>query len=144
MKKNTLPLLLLAAFVCLTFSCKDKKTQTENEVAAVRTKEYRSVTVINNTAEKLMAECTLTTASGARIAHRDLNTDENIVFKDFDKNDAFETETQFKITLVDRHGIRYEHTFEANETGNTDVTITEDDYVRQSGDLFRKIQRALN
>lgn len=142
MKIRTLPLLFIA-LVLLFASCR-KKSRVENEVAKARIKEYRSVTVINNTSEKLVKECNLKTISGALVKHKDLNEIENIVFVDFDKDNAFENETEFVITLIDRFDIKYEKSFSANETGNTDVTISEEDYVAQSGDWKRKLERAIN
>lgn len=78
------------------------------------------------------------------IKHSNEETVENIVFNDFDKDAAFEDESQFKIILIDRYGLRYEKIFEASEIGNTDVSIEESDYVKQSGDWKRKFGRTLN
>ena len=142
MKIKTIPLIFLALILVLT-SC-SKKTQVENKVAKARTKEYRSVTVINNTSEKLVKECNLTTITGALVKHKDFNKIENIVFVNFDKDNAFENETEFVITLIDRFDIKYEKSFSANKTGNTDVIVTEEDYVDESGDWKRKFERVIN
>lgn len=97
-----------------------------------------------STSSKYIKECALSTEVGVNIAHKNEYKEENIVFTDFDKNDSFISDKIFKITLVDRHDLKYEHIFEANEKGNTDVVITDDDYVKQGGDLYKKIERALN
>lgn len=135
--------LFFVALVLLLTSC-SKESQVEKDVAKARIKEYRSVTVINNTSEKLVKECNLTTASGTLVKHKDFNEIENIVFVDFDKDNAFENETEFVITLIDRFDIKYEKSFSANKTGNTDVIVTEEDYVAQSGDWKRKFERVIN
>ena len=43
----------------------------EKEVREVRTKEYRSLTIINKTEETLIAECILTTIKGVLIARQE-------------------------------------------------------------------------
>lgn len=120
-----------------------KKT-IEKEVAEVRTKEYRSLTIINKTEETLISECILTTAQGVLVARQENLTEKNIVFANFDSKSAFKNEKDFKITLIDRYGLKYEKIFKAKEEGNTDVVIDEKDYVAQDGDWFKKVKRFFN
>lgn len=121
-----------------------KKSNIEKEVREVRTKEYRSLTIINKTEEALISECILTTAQGVLVARQEKLTEENIVFANFDSKGAFKNEKDFKITLIDRYGLKYEKTFKAKEEGNTDVVITDENYVAQDGDWFRKVKRFFN
>ena len=120
-----------------------KKT-IEKEVAEVRTKEYRSLTIINKIEETLISECILTTAQGVLVARQEKLTEKNIVFANFDSKSAFKNEKDFKITLIDRYGLKYEKIFKAKEEGNTDVVIDEKDYVAQDGDWFKKVKRFFN
>lgn len=116
----------------------------EKEVREVRTKEYRSLTIINKTEETLIAECILTTTKGVLIARQEKIKETNIVFSNFDAEEAFNNEKDFKITLIDRYGLKYEKIFKAKEKGNTDIVIDEKDYVAQDGDWFRKAKRFFN
>lgn len=119
----------------------DEKNQTERSVAAALTSTARSVTVINSLPEKHAQEYRLTTVVGELVAHENQVTVENFVF---DGLRAFKDETEFKITLIDRYGLKYEEVFEASLTGNTVVVIDESDYVEQSGDWKRKLDRFVN
>ncbi len=119
----------------------DEKNQTERSVAAALTSTARSVTVINSLPEKHAQEYSLTTVVGELVAHENQVTVENFVF---DGLRAFKDETEFKITLIDRYGLKYEEVFEASLTGNTVVVIDESDYVEQSGDWKRKLDRFVN
>ena len=114
------------------------------EVQKVRTKEYRSLTIINKTSEHLIRECILTTAEGLLVARQEKLTESNIVFADFDSNGSFGDEKSFKVTLIDRYGLKYEKIFEAKEKGNTDVSIDDKNYVSQDGDWFKKVMRFFN
>lgn len=137
---------IFSIFLCIVLMACDRKAIVENQAAEARIKDYRSVTVINNLSEKLIKECNLTTESGVMVKHTNKETTDNIVFKDFDKDSAFENETNFKITLIDRYGLKYEKPFIASSKGNTDVVINDSNYVKQSfwGDLKRKIEKAIN
>ena len=129
---------LLAFFL---ISC-DKTV--EEEVREVRTKEYRSITIINKTGEKLITECILTTKSGVIVARQEKTTENNIVIADFDSIGAFKDERDFKVTLVGRYGFKYEKIFKVGEKGNTDITIESKDVISQNGDWFRKVKRFFN
>lgn len=144
MKINKILFVIFGTFCLFALNSCDKKTKVINEVAVVRTKEYRSVTVINRLSEKLVKECTLTTASGVMVDYITQQTEENIVFKDFDRNEAFENDFQFKIKIIDKYGLTYEKEFTAAATGNTDVFIEETDNVKQPGDWKRQIEKKLN
>ena len=135
-----------------------KKSNIEKEVREVRTKEYRSLTIINKTEETLINECTvttlkeellvseciLTTTQGVLIARKEKLTENNIVFANFDSKGAFKNEKDFKVTLIDRFCLKYEKTFQAKEEGNTDIVIDDENYVAQDGDWFRKVKRFFN
>ena len=121
-----------------------KKSNIENEVAEVRTKEYRSITIINKTEELLVSECILTTTQGVLVARKEKLTENNIVFANFDSKGAFKNEKDFKVTLIDRFYLKYEKTFQAKEEGNTDIVIDDENYVAQDGDWFRKVKRFFN
>ena len=120
------------------------KVTIEKKVVEVRTKEYRSLTVINNTEEILIVECILATTQGVLIARQEKIREKNIVFSNFDAQEAFSNEKDFKVTLIDRYGLKYEKIFKAKEKGNTDVVIDDENYVAQDGDWFRKVKRFFN
>ncbi len=146
MKKLVIFLIIL--IVILSFAVylliPKHKQNIVKEVQKVRTKEYRSLTIINKTSEHLIRECILTTAEGLLVARQEKLTESNIVFADFDSNGSFSDEKSFKVTLIDRYGLKYEKIFEAKEKGNTDVSIDDKNYVSQDGDWFKKVMRFFN
>ena len=123
-KMKKLLIFLIVLVIILSFAVyvliPKKKSNIENEVAEVRTKEYRSITIINKTEELLVSECILTTTQGVLIARKEKLTENNIVFANFDSKGAFKNEKDFKVTLIDRFCLKYEKTFQAKEEGNTD------------------------
>lgn len=143
MRKINFACLVLAVSVFAFIGC-DKKRQTEKDVAEMRTKEYRSINVVNNTSEKLVAECNLTTKNGTIIDHRKNQDVENITFKNFDEKHAFENEKEFKIVLINRFGLKYEKDFIVKDTGATDVVIDESCYVKQLGDWKKNVEKLLD
>lgn len=136
-------LILILSFAVYVLLPKEKPNVVK-EVREVRTKEYRSLTIINKTEETLINECTVTTLKGVLVARKEKLTENNIVFANFDAQEAFINEKDFKITLIDRFSLKYEKTFKAKEKGNTDVVITDEDYVAQDGDWFKKVKRFFN
>ena len=146
MKKLLIFLIILVVILSFTvyMLIPKHKMAVEREIATVRTKEYRSLTIINKTEETLIAECILTTVQGVLVARKEKIIEENIVFANFDAQEAFSNEKEFKITLIDRFGLKYEKTFKAKEKGNTDIVIDEKDYIAQEGDWFRKVKRFFN
>lgn len=140
-----IPIIVISVFGIITCIVKpDPKNQTEKDVRIARSKSYRSVTVINKTPEKLVKECTLMTADGMLIVHQKEKKAENIVFVNFDPKQVFKNETQFKIILTDRYGLKYEKEFTANNEGNTNVVVEKSDQVKQSGNIKKKIEQILN
>jgi hypothetical protein len=147
-KMKKLLIFLIVLVIILSFAVyvliPKKKSNIENEVAEVRTKEYRSITIINKTEELLVSECILTTTQGVLVARKEKLTENNIVFANFDSKGAFKNEKDFKVTLIDRFCLKYEKTFQAKEEGNTDIVIDDENYVAQDGDWFRKVKRFFN
>lgn len=136
-------LILILSFAVYVLLPKEKPNVVK-EVREVRTKEYRSLTIINKTEETLINECTVTTLKGVLVARKEKLTENNIVFANFDAQEAFINEKDFKVTLIDRFSLKYEKTFKAKEKGNTDVVITDEDYLAQDGDWFKKVKRFFN
>ena len=136
-------LILILSFAVYVLLPKEKPNVVK-EVREVRTKEYRSLTIINKTEETLINECTVTTLKGVLVARKEKLTENNIVFANFDAQEAFINEKDFKVTLIDRFSLKYEKTFKTKEKGNTDVVITDEDYVAQDGDWFKKVKRFFN
>lgn len=147
-KMKKLLIFLIVLVIILSFAVyvliPKKKSNIENEVAEVRTKEYRSITIINKTEELLVSECILTTTQGVLVARKEKLTENNIVFANFDSKGAFKNEKDFKVTLIDRFCLKYEKTFQAKEEGNTDIVIDDENYVAQDGDWFIKVKRFFN
>ena len=147
-KMKKLLIFLIVLVIILSFAVyvliPKKKSNIENEVAEVRTKEYRSITIINKTEELLVSECILTTTQGVLVARKEKLTENNIVFANFDSKGAFKNEKDFKVTLIDRFYLKYEKTFQAKEEGNTDIVIDDENDVAQDGDWFRKVKRFFN
>lgn len=141
MKISKKYILFLIAIIVIFSGC---NTTIEKQIAEVRRKEYRSITIINRTDEKLIKECRLTTADGILVYVVEEKKDENIVLKNFDKDKVYKDEKKFKVILIDRYGLRYEKIFEASEKGNTDVIVEQTDYVSQKGDFFRKFIKFFN
>lgn len=141
-RKIFISIVILLSIIC--FSCSKTKEKVEDDVKEARKREYRSLTVTNQTLSKQISECNLTTATGVLVTHKKLEKFENIVFKNFDEGNAFENESDFKIELIDRYGLKFAKTFTANPKGNTDVVVTEEDYVEQPGDWKRRLERKIN
>lgn len=137
-KKYIFFLLIIIVFIS---SC---NKSVEKQVVEARKKDYRSVTIINKTDEKLIKECRLTTADGSLVDTVKEVKDENIVLQNFDSKKAFKNERMFKVILIDHYGLRYEKIFEAAEKGNTDVIVEKTDYVSQKGDFFKKVIKFFN
>lgn len=139
--KSKFSLLIITVF--LIFSC-DSKSKTENENAKLKNSKERSITIINNTSEKLIKECDLKTPEGIMVDHKVEQKEFNFSFKDFDKK--FDNLKNLKITMTDRFGIKYEKEFSLNNEGNTEVVFDESDCV--SGNpiqrLFRWVNKSVN
>lgn len=148
MKKINVVIVCAIALVgfCMGISSCSKKTKAdvENEVEKAENSKKRSVTVINKTDSKYIKEASLTTENGKMIVDKNFEEFENIVFYDFDEDGTYKNETKFKVILTDRSGLKFEHIFEANAKGNTEVVVTEKDYVKQNGDFLKKIERFAN
>lgn len=150
--KNNKVLLFFIAFIILialiTFiiliNRYNKQTAIEKDAAKVRLSECRSVTVINKLDEQLIKKISIETLSGIPVSHKDFENAGTIIFRNFDERNAFKDESDFKLILIDRYGLKYEKAFTANTKGNTDVTIEKSDYVKQPGDFTRKIEKTLN
>ena len=51
----------------------------------------------------------------------------------------------FMVTLIDRYNMKYEKEVkEVKEKGRTEVIINKDNYVKEKGDFFKKINKFFN
>ncbi len=116
----------------------------ENKAKKVMKKNYRSVTVIVRLDNAVVKECILSTSNGKIVDRKNDAKQTTVVFENFDKSNVFINESEFMITLIDRYDMKYEKTFFVNAKGNTDVTIDKSDYVKQSGDWIRHIEKRIN
>lgn len=117
-------------------------TRVTNDKAEKDT-EGRYLTLINNT-NQVVNEVYVAVGNGTEIEHGyQNNPDENSfsieIPKDYSEYDTF------IVTFIDRYELKYEKEVTGvKEKGRTEVVVTEKDYVKQKGDLKRKIDKFFN
>lgn len=121
---------------------KDGSSRVGNDNAEKDT-QGRYLTIINDT-NQVINEVHITVGEGTEIEQSyQKNPDENSFSVEIPKDyDEYET---FIVIFIDRYGLKYqEKVTNVKERGRTEVKITEDDYVKQDGDLKRKIDKFFN
>lgn len=103
----------------------------------------RYLTIINKT-EQTINKVLFTVDNGTEIeSMRQTNPDETSfsveIPNQYSKYDSF------TVILIDRYDLKYENTISnVPQTGRTEVTISQDHYVKQKGDWRKKINKFFN
>lgn len=118
---------------------KENEPATQNAKAEADTNN-KSITIINDT-NQVINDVYLYVGAGTEIAHKS-NPDENNIIITIPKE--FEHYNDFKITLFDRYGFKYEKEIKVEKVGRAEVEITKNDYIEQDGDWWIKIQKWFN
>ena len=101
----------------------------------------KSITIINST-NQIINDVYIYVGEGTEIAHEQNPDENNIVIT---IPEEFENYDSFKITLFDRYGSKYEKEIHGiKNAGRTEVEITQDNYIKQDGDWWVKIQKWFN
>ena len=120
----------------------DGSSRVTNDKAEADT-QGRYLTIINET-NQIINEVHITVGEGTEIEHNYQKNPDESSFS-IKIPESYEEYTSFTVTLIDRYGIKYQREMiDVDKTGRTEVRITEDDYVKQDGDLKRQIDRFFN
>lgn len=139
--KNIFLVSTLVLILCgCSFLKKDEvPTETDNTTVVTDDK-IRSATIINKT-DQIINELQILVGEGTEIT-TSKNLEEKTMSYEFpEKYDKY---TEFTFILIDRYGLKYEKKEKINLKGQTEVVITEDDYVEQKGDFWKKVEKAFN
>lgn len=119
---------------------KNPSSEEDNKKAEKDT-EHRYLTIVNKT-EVIINHIYITVGNGSKVASRENPDDTNIIIQ---IPDEFKKYSDFTITLIDRYDLKYEKNISnVPETGRTEVTVSQDNYVKQKGDWWKKINKAFN
>ena len=139
MNKKILIFPLVTTMIILSMfftGCSDKNDDAEKI-------NKRALTIINET-EQIINEIHVTVGEGTEIENMQRkNPDAESLSIKIPKE--YNEYTTFTVTLVDRYGLNYQKTVDnVAPKGRTEVKITEDDYVKEKGDLKDKIDKFFN
>ena len=120
----------------------NKTTRTLNDDAE-KDEEGRYLTIVNKT-DQIINEVHITVVDGSEIEKmKQTNPDENSFSIEIPKQ--YSEYDTFTVTLVDRYDLKYiKKVTDVADKGRTEVVITEDDYVKEKGDLWDKINKWFN
>lgn len=120
----------------------NKTTRTLNDDAE-KDEEGRYLTIVNKT-DQIINEVHITVGDGSEIEKmKQTNPDENSFSIEIPKQ--YSEYDTFTVTLVDRYDLKYiKKVTNVADKERTEVVITEDDYVKEKGDLWDKINKWFN
>lgn len=120
----------------------DGHSRVTNDAAQADT-QGRYLTIINAT-NQIINEVHITVGEGTEIEHNYQENPDETSFS-IPIPESYQEYQTFIVTLIDRYGMKYQkEVANVPEKGRTEVSITEDDYVKQDGDLKRQIDRFFN
>lgn len=120
----------------------NKDTKTLNDYAE-KDEKGRYLTIVNET-DQIINEVHVTVGDGSEIEKmKQTNPDESSFSIEIPKQ--YSEYDTFTVTLIDRHDLKYikEITNVAGK-GRTEVVISEDDYVKEKGDFWDKVNKWFN
>ena len=135
-------IILIVTILLFTFVGYGCGSKTSNDKAE-KDKNNRYLTIINET-EQVINEVHVSVGEGTEIeaAYRE-NPDKKSFPIELPKE--YKDYTEFKVTLIDRYELKYEKTVtDVKEKGRTEVKFTEEDYIKQDGDLKKKVNKFFN
>lgn len=121
---------------------KDGQSRVSNDIAENDTK-GRYLTIINETGQ-IINEVHIFVGEGTEINQcYQHNPDEKSFSIEIPK--AYDKYDKFKVTIIDRYDLKYEKQItDVNKHGRIEVKITEANYIKQSGDWKKKIDKMFN
>lgn len=140
-------LLLVTVLLLSVSGCKGCKSSEASEPvtdpeAEDKKDENRYFTIINNTESSVINKVEIYVGDGILVVEGDNPDTKSYSYK---ISEVWKDYNTFTIVLVDVYGLRFEKVVnDVAEIGKLDISITEDDYVKQPGDTKRKIERFLN
>lgn len=148
MKKVITVLIVLVGLVIVGFGTfyyffDDKgETRIENDKAE-KDEDGRYLTIVNGT-NQVINEVHVTVGDGTEIESCEQNNPDEDSFS-VEIPDEYSEYTEFNVIFIDRFGMKYEKKInDVPESGRKEIKLTSDDYVKQSGDFKRKIDRFFN
>ena len=139
----SISIIVLIAATILTIVIINKKDSRISNDAAEKDKNGRYLTIINNT-NQIINEVHIKVGNGTEIEEmKQINPDEkSFSMKMPSQYSEYET---FTIVLIDRYDMKYQkEVSEVRKKGRTEVEITEENYVKEKGDFFDKIDKFFN
>ena len=140
----TLALLLVFAGVQIynRITNKNGDSRVTNDKAD-KDEENRYLTIVNGTGQ-ILNEVHITVGEGTEIEQGyQKNPDETSFSVKIPK--AYQEYDTFVITLIDRYELKYQKEVkDVPKSGRTEVTVTEEDYVEQDGDIWKKADKFFN
>lgn len=136
-------ILLAVAIIGIIIVFNVNKNSRKSNDAAEKDKQGRYLTIINET-EQIINEVHITIGDGTEIEDmKQINPDEKSFSIEIPQQ--YSEYESFTITLVDRNDLKYikEITNVAGK-GRTEVAVTEEDYVKEKGDFWNKINKWFN
>lgn len=121
---------------------KDGQSRVSNDIAEDDTK-GRYLTIINETGQ-IINEVHIFVGEGTEINQcYQHNPDEKSFSIEIPK--AYDKYDKFKVTIIDRYDLKYEKQItDVNKHGRIEVKITEANYIKQSGDWKKKMDKMFN
>lgn len=120
----------------------NKDTRTLNDYAE-KDEKGRYLTIVNET-DQIINEVHVTMGDGSEIEKmKQTNPDESSFSIEIPKQ--YSEYDTFTVTLIDRHDLKYiKEITNVADKGRTEVVISEDDYVKEKGDFWDKVNKWFN
>lgn len=120
----------------------NKDTRTLNDYAE-KDEKGRYLTIVNET-DQIINEVHVTVGDGSEIEKmKQTNPDESSFSIEIPKQ--YSEYDTFTVTLIDRHDLKYiKEITNVADKGRTEVVISEDDYVKEKGDFWDKVNKWFN
>ena len=126
---------------CNIFSgCHESSNAVSSETAEEKKEEHRYLTIIDKT-NLAINKVSITTAEGIQIYESGHLTEPSI---SVEIGETWKEYRNFHITFEDVYGLHYEADCSIPDTGNTIVSISQNDYKEYSGDWKRKLDKLAN
>lgn len=148
--KNVLVIIIIACIMCsagygiykVFFMPEVIPTEDSNDKAEKKDNK-RWLTIINDT-DEIINEVYVLVGEGTELSHAYRKNPDTKSFS-IEISKEYNEYDKFTITLIDRYEMKYEKMIEnVDVKGRTEVIISKEDYVKQKGDLKRKIDRFFN
>lgn len=140
MKKSFSIFTIILIIIIIITLCSCRSTDNDD---AQKDKNSRYLTIINETGQ-IINEVHVTVGEGTEIEAMGLKNPDTMSFS-LKVPKEYEEYTTFVVTLVDRYDLKYQTKISGvPQKGRTEVVITEEDYVKEKGDLWNKLDQWFN